>query len=344
MKRSPNSQPVKKNTGKAPKKTTPIVQEPEEKDPIKGIDFTKTRNQADFDPLVEDMHKGADKHVNVVGDRTKLDQSIPAAEHKNATINLDDDSEMHLNNEGQYQANNDNSGGGSGGGGGFAGPKQEDIPFNEEFHEMPEEEKEESSRQMAIVIVEMYCGAKLLVPKAISISERELKKMEKAGEINLYQRVRYSKETIDTISVKEFVENFNKNLTEPFATKQEFKNNVIPILTRMLKKSGVGMTDTQALAYYVGVDFITTCYAGFQASRDRREMLDILREGNVVTAPKATGPVQPEPGSPAATVMPTASDISHQRNQGDAPVTGTNEHTEKITTIVNKVKEDEKGK
>lgn len=343
MKRSPNSQPVKKNTGKAPKKTTPIVQEPEEKNNDQGPDFTKIRQDGAFNPLDEEMMPGGQKSVNIVGDTSKLGESIPNREHASATINLDDKEDLHLNSEGQYTTQGDNSGGGSGGGG-FDGPKQEDIPFNEEFHEMPEEEKDASSLQTAIVMVDMYAGVKLLVPKMMAVSERQLKKMEKAGEISLNMRIRISRETIDTQSVTEFVAVFNESIVAPFKTTQEFKDAVIPLLARILKKNGIGLTDTQLLIYYFSVDIATTIRAAVSASADRRDMLDLLREGVLAQAPRATGPVQPEPGSPAATVMPTASDISHQRNQGDGPVTGTNDHTEKITTIVNKVKEDEKGK
>lgn len=308
---------MKNQTPKSPKS------EPEEG----KVDFTQTRRDGDFDTLnAEDIIEQDKIHVDIRGDRTKLDKEMPRAEHRAQSIDLDDEQD-HFSEYSQEQS------GGGGGTGGYSGAKQaQDEPFNAEFHEMPENEQDESSMQTAIAMVSMYAGIKLAVPKMMAVSERKLKKMHKAGEINMYLMLPRNPTSMDMISVQAFVEEFNSKRTKPFETTDQFKSAVTPLLAKILKKNGLALTDTQLLIMYVAQDLAMAIQAGALLAADTREMLDHLRDMAAIYGgqPPVNRPSQPVPGNPPAGPAP----VVDMNPQNGTPVNPGSE--EKIASIVNK--------
>lgn len=252
------------------------------------IPFEEINRSGEFDPLNnEAAHKVA--NPSMAGIEGDLTQPIPPANHD--TSYVEDITDKN---------SKDGKGVPPPPGAQHAAPPPPDEPFNPDFAEMPPNQQDDSARLTATAFVHAYAGAKMLFPTLIAISERKLKKLEKAGEIDLGMQFRESRQSPRMITILEFVNNFNDTLTKPFETSEEFKENVIPLLTEILKKKGVALTPEQLLMYYVGEDLIATIKNAINASIDRREMLDHLKE--LTAASRSAAPVTPVtpdvPGQP----------------------------------------------
>ncbi len=268
-------------------KTKKNFGEPEEK-----VDFSKSNPGGEFDTLNtgEDVIQPAGSGPRIVGDTSKLNQPIGAANHQQESINLNGDGPIPGPGSSQ-------PGGPDAGQTGPGGQPRPEEPFNPEFSKLPEDEQEQNAIVAADAIIEGYSNIKLVLPKLISIKDSKLKKMHKAGEININARIPVSRASVGTVSVIDFVHDFNNMLRAPFVTSPEFKDNVRPLLAHVLKGKGLAPTPEQMLMYYVGMDVIGTGIAVAQSVKQTNELLNELREFNAQN---------PGPTSPITVDVPSA--------------------------------------
>jgi hypothetical protein len=104
----------------------------------------------------------------------------------------------------------------------------------------------------------------------------------------------------NTVSVEEFVQEFNSQTSEAIKTTPEFKETVRPAMVRVFEKRGIGMTDEQFLLYHFGVDLATKSITIFALRRQMSSIFDMLREmsGTMPSPepkPKAKSRPAPEP-------------------------------------------------
>lgn len=150
--------------------------------------------------------------------------------------------------------------------------------FNQEFDNLPEDEQEEGSEQTADLVIFGYSQLKMLLPKSISISDKQLQKKEKAGEINLSIPFRRSPTDNRPITIGQMVTQFNESIIKPFETSQEFKDSVRPILISIFKKKGVALSPEHLLMILVAQDIIGTGINAARCMADRREILNDLKD------------------------------------------------------------------
>jgi hypothetical protein len=133
----------------------------------------------------------------------------------------------------------------------------------------------------------------------VQVKESKIKKMYAEGEINPGIQI-----PIDgagnTVSVEEFVQEFNSQTSEAIKTTPEFKETVRPAMVRVFEKRGIGMTDEQFLLYHFGVDLATKSITIFALRRQMSSIFDMLREmsGTMPSPepkPKAKSRPAPEP-------------------------------------------------
>ena len=134
--------------------------------------------------------------------------------------------------------------------------------------------------------------------KALEEENRRLKKMYAEGEINPGIQI-----PIDgagnTVSVDEFVQEFNSQTSEAIKTTPEFKETVRPAMVRVFEKRGIGMTDEQFLLYHFGVDLATKSITIFALRRQMSSIFDMLRDmsGTMPTPePQPKAKAKPAPG------------------------------------------------
>ncbi len=150
--------------------------------------------------------------------------------------------------------------------------------FNSEFDSLPKEEQEEGAEQTAELAIYGYCQLKLLIPKAVGISEKSLKKLEKKGDIDLSIPVKQSPSNPRPTTILNIVEQFNESIKKPYETADQFKEAVKPLLVSIFKKKGVALSPEHLLGILVIQDVVGTAITTARCMADRRELINDLKE------------------------------------------------------------------
>jgi len=104
-----------------------------------------------------------------------------------------------------------------------------------------------------------------------------------------------------SLSVQDFVTEFNEQTSEAISTSSEFKTEVRPAMVRVFEKRGIGMTDEQFLMYKFGSDMVMKGAVVVQLRSQINSMLDLMKDlSNQQGATAATPPPQPTPTQEAA--------------------------------------------
>lgn len=154
--------------------------------------------------------------------------------------------------------------------------KKEREPFNEDLDEMTPTERNKQAEQMANMFIGVYEYLHKFPEGFSKVNEGKAKDMHLKGDINLYARINFPDGTAKT--VENVIKEYNSDISGAFTVSEEFKDNVRPILTRILKKKGVGLTDEEMLAYYVVMDLVQKGQIFFQLMKQKKSLIDELKE------------------------------------------------------------------
>lgn len=179
---------------------------------------------------------------------------------------------------------------GAGGETGSANPYVENLD---------KKEQRMASKAMVEAILDGYSGLKKWSNNLIKLDPKKIKKAINDGEIdgNIMIPVGGGQQ----VPLMEYVEMYNAETAELITTSDEFKEKVSPVLLRVLMKRGIGMTDEQLLAYYFGMDIITTGAQIFALRNQNNSLIAQLKEMSEgrtapASAPRAqTREAEPEP-------------------------------------------------
>jgi len=152
--------------------------------------------------------------------------------------------------------------------------KEASGSFNESLEGASDKERKEQAKQLATVVVGVYEYLHKFPNDWSKISEKRAKDLHSKGEINLNAVIPNG----SGLTIKDFIDQFNKESDGVFYVSQEFKDNVIPLLTRILQKNGVGLTDEEMLAYFVVMDLVQKGQLFFSLMESRKETLAELKE------------------------------------------------------------------
>ena len=125
--------------------------------------------------------------------------------------------------------------------------------------------------------------------------------MEREGLINLSVPLQVSPNNPTRISVLDIIKQFNDSVSEGYTVSKEFKDQVRPVLIRVLRKNGVGLSDTQFLVMMFGQDLIQTAFHLIDGMRQRNEVINQLKDINeaikngTMNFNQAPPPQQPQP-------------------------------------------------
>lgn len=192
-----------------------------------------------------------------------------------------------------------------------AAPKREPKPFNPEMNDLPKKEKEMAASHVANMIMQGYEFMHGVANKGMMFSEKKLNKLAREGEVDFSIQIPYDYSSNQTMSAGEFIKEFNEQQKDALVVTKEFKEEVTPVLERVLKKRGVGMTDEQYLIFLFGKD-IAIKSTQFMAARSQMgEIINQLKEmtaemkssrgGSAYAPPPPPPQPQPTPTSPSYT-------------------------------------------
>lgn len=186
-------------------------------------------------------------------------------------------------------------------------PKKEKEPFNKEMNELPKKEKEMAAHHVASMIMQVYEGLNHLANQGMVFNEKKLNKLQQEGEVDFSIRVPVDYRTNETITAAEFIDEFNSQHKDALKVSPEFKEEVTPVLERVLRKRGIGMTDEQMLIFLFGKDIALKGQQFLVARQQMGNIIDQLKEqtaemrkGNFrsqMNTPPPPPPPSPEPQS-----------------------------------------------
>jgi hypothetical protein len=192
--------------------------------------------------------------------------------------------------------------------------KKEREPVNPEMREMPKKEKEMAAAQMAKMIIGGYSMACDFANKGLMISEKKMSQLQAEGEINLNAMIAY--DAGKNMRAGDFFKEWNSQISRDGGVLQvsdEFKEEVTPVLERVLAKRGIGMTDEQLLIYMFGKDMASKAVTFFQMKSQLNFMIQSIKDATVgQSAPPPPPPPQPQP-QPAAQQQENRNEANYEQ-------------------------------
>jgi hypothetical protein len=179
-------------------------------------------------------------------------------------------------------------------------PKQPIQQLNPEMEDLSNKDKKDSAKYVAETIVggyEFICG---LANRGLLFNENKLKKLQASGEIDLSMQLPIGNGQF--MSIYEFIQEYNEQNKDALAVSQEFKDEIIPVLTKVLEKRGIGMTIEQKLLFIAGKDVAQKAIISFQLVSIMKEMQNNWKE--FYLANKQTQVPPPPPPTPQPTYNP----------------------------------------
>lgn len=194
-------------------------------------------------------------------------------------------------------------------------PKKEKEPFNKEMNDLPKKDKEVAASHVANMLMQVYEGLNHLANQGMMFNDRKLNKLQQEGEVDFSIRVPKDYTSNQTMSAAEFIQEFNRQQKDSLKVSKEFKEEVTPILERVLRKRGIGMTDEQMLIFLFGKDIAIKGQQFMVARSQMGEIIDMLKEqtdamksGNFRSQMQTPPPSPPPPPPPSSEPTPTYSD------------------------------------
>ena len=157
---------------------------------------------------------------------------------------------------------------------------------NPSLNDLDNKEKRYATEQMVDTVLDGYERLTGLGNNIVQVKDSKLKRMYAEGEIDPNIQIPVDSQG-NTVSVDEFVKEFNSQTADAIKTTPEFKETVRPAMIRVFEKRGIGMTDEQYLMYHFGVDLATKGITIFALRRQMSSIFDMLKEmsGNTPVAP-----------------------------------------------------------
>jgi len=153
-------------------------------------------------------------------------------------------------------------------------------PLNQAYSELSGKDKTTGAKVMVDVVIDIYSKGCSLLAKIPQISEEKIDRLIAEGEID--PNIQIPAES-GSMNIKDFAVEYNSSISEAFEVSDEFKETVAPIMERVFKKRGIGMTDEQSLAYYFGTDILTKGIQVVTLRKTTNSLIDSLKESTLAT-------------------------------------------------------------
>ncbi len=129
-------------------------------------------------------------------------------------------------------------------------------PFNspnEAYNELEDREKNIATEMLVDTVLDGYEQLHGLAQYFVGYDKEKLLEKQAQGKIDLNEVIPVN-ERGDSMKVGDFVDQYNQQSKEALTYDKEFGEKVKPVMMRVFKSSGYGMTDKQYLGYMFGKD------------------------------------------------------------------------------------------
>lgn len=170
-------------------------------------------------------------------------------------------------------------------------PAQPKPPFNPDIAQLSDPDKNAAAGHLATTVVNMYEMLTNLGNRMLVIPERKLRKMQMEGEIDMTVPVPYTKTQF--IPLSEFIDEYNTTAADTMTVDDEFKKEVVPLLTEVLQKRGHGMTTEQKLLFLFCSHAGQNGFRFFEMRAQSKQILDFAKEESINRRSRPLAPVVP---------------------------------------------------
>lgn len=187
-------------------------------------------------------------------------------------------------------------------------------PINPEMKSIPKKETEFAAKQAAQMIMQGYEWAHGLANNALKVSERKLNQLQSEGEINLNAMIDY--EYGKRMRAGEFFQIYNEQVGNVLQVSEEFKEETLPVLERVLAKRGIGLTDEQYLIYLFGKDIAAKSLIFFQQKATLNSMIESIKAATTSQYAQQAPPTtpQPQPSASRAKAEPARAEVVEEED------------------------------
>ncbi len=134
---------------------------------------------------------------------------------------------------------------------------EEPEPINPPMRQQTKKEQLDEATVAAEAVIDVYLEYKPKLFRFIGkVPKKKIDKMVLEGKIDLDLKGQWSAEEHDVCTLREKLAQMNGVLEEAFQSEPDFKEKVLPPLTRIFMKRGIGMTDEQFLMMEFGKDLL----------------------------------------------------------------------------------------
>jgi hypothetical protein len=171
-------------------------------------------------------------------------------------------------------------------GGGFDNPF--DNP-NSAMNDLDNKDKKIACESLVDTVLDAYEQAHRYAQYIVKVDEESLMERQAQGKLDLSMQIPVT-EKGDTMSVAEFVAQYNEQSANALAYDKDFGYKVRPAMIRVFMKRGWGMTDEQFLMYMFGKDIAVKVGIMYQLRKTINGTLDTLEKAYRRQNPQSQAP------------------------------------------------------
>jgi hypothetical protein len=155
-----------------------------------------------------------------------------------------------------------------------------DNPFdnpNPAMNDLDNKDKKIACESLVDTVLDAYEQAHRYAQYVVKVDEETLMQKQAQGKLDLSMQIPVS-ETGDTMSVAEFVAQYNEQSANALKYDKDFGYKVRPAMIRVFMKRGWGMTDEQFLLYMFGKDIAIKVGIMFQLKKTINGTLETIEK------------------------------------------------------------------
>ena len=160
------------------------------------------------------------------------------------------------------------------GGGGFDNPFDNPNPA---MNDLDNKDKKIACESLVDTVLDAYEQAHKYAQYVVKVDEESLMERQAPGKLDLSMQIPVT-ETGDTMSVAEFVAQYNEQSANALEYDKDFGYKVRPAMIRVFMKRGWGMTDEQFLLYMFGKDIAIKVGIMYQLKKTINGTLETLEK------------------------------------------------------------------
>ena len=167
-----------------------------------------------------------------------------------------------------------------------------DNPFdnpNSAMNDLDNKEKKIACESLVDTVLDAYEQAHRYAQYIVKVDEESLMERQAQGKLDLSMQIPVT-EKGDTMSVAEFVAQYNEQSANALAYDKDFGYKVRPAMIRVFMKRGWGMTDEQFLMYMFGKDIAVKVGIMYQLRKTINGTLDTLEKAYRRQNPQSQAP------------------------------------------------------